>query len=79
MHVYARDLEDLSMLVTSRVNGAHLYTCVDTQMGLGSAVLGSASSNIGTATTVTHGAEKPRILECFIMEHLLTATNNFQQ
>ena len=29
------------------------------------------------ATTVTHRAEKHRLLECFIMEHLLTATNTF--
>ena len=77
MHMYARDLEDLSMLVTSRVNGAHVHICVDAQTLLGTAVLGSASSNIGSATTVTHRAEKQRLLECFIMEHSLTATNTF--
>ena len=38
---------------------------------------GSSSSNIGAATTITHRAEKQRLLECFIMEHSLIATNTF--
>ena len=77
MHMYARDLEDLSMLVTTRAKDVHAHICVDAQTGLGTGVLGSASSNIGTATTVAHRAAKQRLLECFIMEHLLTATNTF--
>ena len=51
--------------------------CVDAQTGLGTGVPGAISSNIGPATTVTHRAEKQRLLECFIMEHLRTATNTF--
>ena len=70
VHMYARDLEDLRMLVTSRLK--------DAQTGLGTGVLGSISRNIGPATTVTHRSEKQRLLECFIMEHLLTATNTFR-
>ena len=58
MHVCSNDLEDLRMLVTSRVTDAHVHTCVGAQTGLGTGVLGSASSNIGTATTVTHHAEE---------------------
>ena len=34
MHMYARDLEDLRMLVTSRWKDAHVHTCVDVQTGL---------------------------------------------
>ena len=75
--MYARDLEDLSMLVTTRVKDAFDHICVDAQTGLGSGVPGPANSNIGTATTVTHRAEKQRLHECFIMEHSLTATNTF--
>ena len=44
---------------------------------LGTGILGAPSSKIGPATTVTHRAEKQRLLECFIMEHPLTATNTF--
>ena len=56
-HMYARDLEDLSM-VTSRAKDAHVHICVNAQTGLGTGVLGPANSDIGTATTVTHRAEK---------------------
>ena len=77
MHMYARDLEDLRMLVTSRWKDAHVHTCVDAQTGLGTGILGAASSNVGPATTVTHRVEKQRPLECFIMERLLTATTTF--
>ena len=48
-------------------HAGHVQFCVDAQTGLGTKVLVSASSNIGTATTVTHRAEKQRLLECFIM------------
>ena len=34
MHMYARDLEDLRMLVTSRVKDAHVHICVDASTGL---------------------------------------------
>ena len=34
MHMYARDLGDLSMLVTSPVKDAHVHVCVDAQTGL---------------------------------------------
>ena len=34
-------------------------------------------SDVGLSTTVTHRAEKQRVLECLIMEQLLTATNTF--
>ena len=77
MHMYARDLEDLRMLVTSRVKDAHVHISVDAQTGLGTGIPGAASSNVGPATTVAHRAEKQRLLECFIMEYLLTATNTF--
>ena len=70
MHMYARDLEDLSMLVTSRAKDAHVHICKDAQTGLRYSVLGSASSNISTATTVTYRAEKTsRVFHH--MEHLL--------
>ena len=65
--MYARDLEDLRMLVTSRVTDAHVHICVDAQTGFSPGISGPASSNIGNATTVTHRAEKQRFLECFIM------------
>ena len=77
MHMYGRDLEDLSMLATSRVKDLHVHICVDAQTGLDTGVLDSASSNIGPATIVTHRAEKQGLPECFIIEHLLTATNTF--
>ena len=77
MHMYAKDLEDLRMLVTSRVKDAHVHICVGAQTGFGTGIPGAASSDIGPATIVTHRAEKQRLLECFIMEHLLTATNTF--
>ena len=73
-HLYAKDLEDLSMLTVSREKDSHVHICVDAQTGLCTGVLGPCCSNIGTATTVTHRAEKQRLLECFIMEHLLIAT-----
>ena len=57
-HVMRGDLEDLSMLVTSRAKDAHVHICVNAQTGLGTGVLGPANSDIGTATTVTHRAEK---------------------
>ena len=65
------------MLVTSPVKDAHVHICVDAQTGLGTGIPGAASRNIGPAMTATHRAEKQRLLECFIMEHLLTATNTF--
>ena len=40
--MYARDLEDLSMLVTTRVKDAHVHICVDAQTGLGAGVPGTA-------------------------------------
>ena len=55
------------------------YVCVDAQAGLGTGVPGPANSNVGTATMVTHRAEKQRLLECFIMEHSLTAHEHLQQ
>ena len=76
-HMYARDLEHLSMLVTTRLKDAHVHICVDAQTGLGTGVPGPPNSNIGTATTLAHRAEKQRLLECFVMEHSLTATNIF--
>ena len=79
MHMHARDLDDLRMLVTSRVKDAHVHICVDALTGLGTGIPGAASSNIIPAITVTHRAEKQRPLECFIMEHLLTATNTFSK
>ena len=77
MHIHARDLEDLCMRVSSRVKDAHVHMCVGAQTGLGTGISGADSSNIGPAITVTHRAEKQRPIECFIMEHLLTATNIF--
>ena len=77
VRMYARDLEDLSMLVTSRVKDTHVHICVDAQTGLGTGVPGSASSGIGTDRTGTHRAGKKGLLECFITKHLLTATNTF--
>ena len=63
------------MLVTTRLKDAHVHICVDAQTGLGAGVPGPPNSNVGTATTLTHREEKQRLLECFIMEHSLTATN----
>ena len=77
MHMHAKELEDLRSLVTSRVKDAHVHICVDAQTGLGTGIPVTGSRNIGTATTVTHRAEKQRLLECFIMEYLLTGTNTF--
>ena len=45
MHMYARDLEDLSMLVTTRVNDAHVHICVYAQTGLGTRVQSASSWN----------------------------------
>ena len=56
-HMYARDLEDLSKLVTTRLKGVHVHICVDSQTGLGTEVLGPPNSIIGTAATITHRAE----------------------
>ena len=75
--MYLRHLEDISMLVSTWVKDAHVLFCVDAQTGLGTGVPGPPSSNIGTATTLTHRVEKQRLLECFIMGHSLTATNTF--
>ena len=75
-HMYG-DAEDLSMLVTTRVKDAHVHICADAQTRLSTVVPCPPKSNIGTATTVTHRAEKQRLLECFIMENSLTATNTF--
>ena len=77
MHMYARGSEDLRMFVTSLVKDAHVHICVDAQTGLGTGIPGAASRNIGPAITATHRAEKQRLLEWCIMEHLLTATNTF--
>ena len=51
--------------------------CVDAQTGLCTGVPGSASSNIGRHchNCYTSRRRKQRLLECFIMDHLLTATN----
>ena len=68
----AGDLEDLRLLVTSATEDVHFHICVDAQTGLGTVVFWPGSCNIGTATTNTHRPEKQRLLECFIMEHLLS-------
>ena len=77
MHLYVKDLEDLGMLVTSREKDAHVHICVDTQTGLGTSGTWCHQQYHGPATSVTHRAPKQRLLECFIKEHQLTATNTF--
>ena len=67
MHLYAKDLDDLRSLVTSRGSDMHAHICVDAQTGLGTIPPRPESANIGTATTVSHRVEKRRILESFIM------------
>ena len=75
MHLYVKDLDDLLSLVTSRGSEMHVHICVDGQTGLVTILPGFQSGNIDSATTVSHRVEK--MLEDFIMEHLLTATNTF--
>ena len=78
MHLYAKDLDDLRSLVSSRASDTHVHICVDAQTGLGTMPPRPLGTNIGTATTVSHRVEKQRMFECYIMENLLTATNTFR-
>ena len=77
LHAYAKDLSDLRTLLNSRCAESEVHVCVDAQTGLGTWPTRPLSENIGTATTVSHRAEKQRMLENFIMENMLTATNTF--
>ena len=77
IHVYAKDLEDLRVLTNSREEGSAVHICVDAQTGLGTTPPRPYCENIGMATTVTHRAEKRRLLWKFIMENMLTATHTF--
>ena len=77
IHAYAKDLDDLRVLMNSREEDSAVHICVDAQTGLGTWPPRPYSENIGTATTVSHRAEKRRLLENFIMENMLTATNTF--
>ena len=77
MHAYAKDLADFRTLVNSRGVDTEVHICVDAQTGLGTWPPRPYSENIGTATTVSHRVEKQRMLENFIMEIMLTATNTF--
>ena len=77
MHLYAKDLDDLRSLVSSRGRDTHVHICVGAQTGLGTMPPRPHCASIGTATTVSHRVEKQRMLESFIMENLLTATNTF--
>ena len=64
MHMYARDLEDLSMLVTSRAKDAHVHICKDAQTGLGT-VYSVPPAVILALPQLLHIVLK-RLLECFI-------------
>ena len=77
MHLYAKDLNDLRSLVSARGSDMHVHNRVDAQTGLGTFPPRPHSENIGTATAISHRVEKPRMLESFVMENLLTATNTF--
>ena len=77
MHLHAKDLDDLRSLVSARGSDMHVRIHVDAQTGLGTFPPRPCSENIGTATAVSHRVEKQRMLESFIAENLLTATNIF--
>ena len=76
-HLSALSVLASHTLLNSRCVDPEVYICVDAQTGLGTWPTRPLSENIGTATTVTHGVEKHRLLESFIMENMLTATNTF--
>ena len=77
MHAYAIDLADFRSLVNSRGVDTEVHICVDAQTGLGTLPPRPYSKNMGTATTVSHRVVKQRMLDNFIMENMLTATNTF--
>ena len=52
MHLYAKDLDDLRSLVTSRGCDMHVHNCVDAQTGLGTVPPRPDSANVGTAATL---------------------------
>ena len=61
-HMYARDLLlTVVTVVTSRAKDAHVHICVDARTGLGTGVLRSVSSNIGSATTSCRKTETSRV------------------
>ena len=69
--MYTRDLEDLSMLVTSRAKDAHVHMCVWTFRRHS---VQEYSVPPLALPQLLHIVPKT---ECSIMEHLLTATNTF--
>ena len=77
IHAYAKDLEDLRVVVTQCGVDTDVHICVDAQTGLGTWPPRPYSGNIVIATIVSHRAAKQRLLENFIMENMLTATNTF--
>ena len=56
-----------------------MHFCVDAQTGLGTTPPRPYCENMGTATTDSHRAGKWRLLEIFIMENMLTATNTLDR
>ena len=78
-HLYARDLEDLSMLTMSREKDSHVHICVDVQMGLGAGDTQSLLLQYWHCHNhYTSGRKTETSLSaCLIMEHSLIATNTF--
>ena len=74
MHMCAGDLEDLRLLVTSRTKMITFTFVWILRLGWEFYIL-ARMRKLGTATTTTYRPEKQRLLECFIMENLLPATN----
>ena len=74
MHMYVGDSEDLRLLVTSRTEDAHVHMCVDAQTGLGTSASRPGSSNICTATTITHRPGKNKEYSSLTMTHVGTPT-----
>ena len=68
IHLYAKDLDDFSSLVTSRGRDMLVHICVDAQTGSETLPSRPHCANMGSATTVTHRVEKRRMFESFIME-----------
>ena len=67
MKIYAKDLDDQRVLVNERDEGPAVHNCVDSQTGLGTKRPRPFCENIAWKTTVSHRAEKKRLLDNFIM------------
>ena len=77
IHACAEDLENLRAATNSREEGSAVHICVDAETGLGTMPPRLFCENVGTATVVSHRAEKRRLQEHFILANMLTTTNTF--